>query len=90
MQRRWIPALIFGTSFIACFVVFLVCAIKIILSVYAIGFEFNTYEETEAPKFMALISFLVALLIYVVSFVDTYRAYGRECTSWARRKLRLP
>lgn len=90
MQRRWLSAVIFMTGFITCFVMFLVCAIKIILSFYGIAAEFSTYQQTELPVFRAVIYFLLAMLIYVISLIDTFHAYTCACTNWAKQKLRVP
>jgi len=89
-QRRWVPAAAFGTAFLVCFIVFAVCTARIIVMYYSIAFNFSGFKETPLPLKKAAVSFLLAMLVYAVSLVDTQRAYKRERRRQARQRLEGP
>jgi len=76
LQKRWLAGIAFGTSFIACLVVFLVHALRIIFAFYSLAFQFQEYEEKPIPLLRCLIALAAALLIYVAGIIDTYRAHA--------------
>ncbi|MFC1498235.1 hypothetical protein ACFLS1_07185, partial [Verrucomicrobiota bacterium] len=78
MQRRWAHAIVFSVLFLLCFIVFIVYAIQVILAMYSLAWDFEATEiNVQIPKQRMIVFFGLAMVIYLVSLVDTYLAYMR-------------
>lgn len=87
MQKRWMPALIFSFSFILCFGAVCIYGIKIIYIFYTLPFTPDSGIPKELPLSKVLISFVLSILIYIISLIDTYLANLRLSTKWAKNRL---
>ena len=90
VQRRWLPAIFYSLSFIIVAVFFMVYAVRIICASYNLVRDFASSEPPVIPLVPAIVSFLMALFIYVVGLTDTYYGYRLACTEWSRRRHGLP
>ena len=89
-QRRWAVAAFFGLGFLFTAAMFFDRAFRIIVSFYRMGLEFETYRMPSLPLRSAGVYFLASVLLYGAGLMDTWIAYRRDCSDWARRKARLP
>jgi hypothetical protein len=88
MQKRWLAGLLYGLAFTAGFVAFAVYMFRIIAAFYSLGLDFeNAAPPAHLPVRGAVFSLAAALAVYAAALADTYAAYRRACTTWARRKL---
>ena len=88
-QRRWAAGVLFALGFVAAFAAFMVYVIRILMAFYSLGFDFATYDSSEMmqpPIIRAGLSFLTAIVIYLISLFDTHRAYRRQGHDWAAAK----
>jgi len=87
-QRRWFPGIVFGVTFVALFVMFVVYVFRILYAYYSLAFRFDTYEPGPIPLVGAMVSFLAALVTYVANLIDVYLAHRRAGLDWAGRQRR--
>ena len=93
MQKRWIPAVIYGLSFIICFALFLIYVFRIIFSFYQMGFGFSEVSREEelthkiaTAKFGAVLTFISSTVIWLISLFDTFYGYLRACAKYNKNK----
>jgi len=79
-QQRWLAGAVYALSFLAAFTVFIVSVFRILGAFYAMGFDFNRATPERLPAMPAALALLAAVLIYLVSLFDTYRAYLRNAS----------
>jgi len=73
-QRRWVAGTCFALLFTMALGAFFVCFVVIIMDYYALAL--NPDGADESPSVVSLLTtFICALAVYVVSLLDTWRAY---------------
>ena len=78
-QHRLIAGLFFAISFTIMFLAFIFIMGSIILEFYSLGFDFNeTHVNSDPPLALALTSFFITMLIYIINIIDTHAAYRRQ------------
>lgn len=87
MQRRFLPAFIFAFLFLACFGAVCVFGFKIIVIFYRLPMKGTSDTAPYLPTIKLIIFFIISLIIYFISLIDTYLAYKRQGTEWAKQCL---
>ena len=78
IQKRWIAGTLFSLTFLITFILFCIQAGQLIIAYYRMGFEFDTFEPGEIHLSRMLITFAVAMLIYIINIFDTAIAQVRQ------------
>lgn len=87
MQKRFMPALIFAVLFLSCFGAVCVFGFKIIFTFYSLPMKDTSDTAPDLPLMKLVIFFIISLIIYFISLIDTYLACKRQGTEWARQFL---
>ena len=83
LQRRWIAGLLYSLCFTACFVLFLSSVIRPIFQTLSAALSWAESTNADAtftpvPLFRILVTFVVALALYISNIADAARAARRN------------
>ena len=88
MQKRWAAGLLLAAAFTVCLLGSVVFVVWILVAYYAVGLQFDSYEERDLPRLSALLFGAATAFIYLINLFDAYRGVRRAGSEWARDRLR--
>ena len=89
MQKRWIPGVIFSSSFLVCFTLFAYHVCGIFAACYRLVRDFDTImaDDVNVPLADVFFFFMLCLVVWGVGLYDTWKAQREAQARLAAEKL---